>query len=138
MRAQVSIELFFVFSAFILVLLWLNNFVSVVRSDDTALREQARAFSAKVASAADSSCVLDTEVTVSLGCLISEKGLVPYRVTLSGGQASVSSVFGVVSSNSSFCDFTPGFVDVTCPGQAQVCMRKSNASAQFSLGGCLP
>ena len=138
MKGQVSIELFFAFSVFILILFWFNNLVGVYRGNASPLVVQASAVSSRVVSLADAACALREEVSVALGCLVSEKGLVPYRLSFASSQANVSSTFGSVASTSSFCDFAPGFVDVSCGSDRVFCFRRVGDLVSFSDGGCVP
>ena len=138
MKGQVSIELFFALSVFILTLFWLNNLVSVYKTNSSPLVLQASAVSSKVALASDAACALNEEVSVSLDCLSSQGGLVPYRLSFSSFQANVSSSFGSAASVTSFCGFAPGFADVSCGSNRVICLKRVGDLVSFSEGGCVP
>jgi len=67
-RAQVSLEMFFVLSIFILVLLWLYNYQETIKHTDT-LYTQLNYIAASLAATASKTCALGVSITWNAPCV---------------------------------------------------------------------
>ncbi|NUN11598.1 hypothetical protein HUU53_03040 [Candidatus Micrarchaeota archaeon] len=70
MKGQISIELFFAFALFLLVLVWLNSFLSLSNTELDAISSQKRFLASQVASIANSACATGATIYYDAPCLI--------------------------------------------------------------------
>lgn len=154
MRAQVSIELFFVFLIFAIVLLWTSNSAGLLKANPSPLVTQAAAVASQVALLADAACGLNQSISAELNCIVAQPPtgnpsprpapgdamLTPYRVRLSGAEVAIDALFSInapVSRPAALCDFAPANIDVSCPSKA-ICLKRSGNLVQATEGGCTP
>ncbi|MBI4360901.1 hypothetical protein HY572_03980 [Candidatus Micrarchaeota archaeon] len=117
MRGQVSLEIFFSVSLFVLLLFWLNHFVGVAAEATNSDRAVfATAFS--LAHAADAACRLNLSVNLPSPCLADAGPLV-----LSVGQGTLN-LNGVGVSTA--CQFQPGQFVVPGCGK-RLCVQSLDA-----------
>ena len=83
-KAQVAVELFLGMTLFLLVLYWMNYFVSSVRDSNTALLDEERFAAASLAQVSNAACAGGTSLTLKLPCLALEGKTVNYTIFASG------------------------------------------------------
>ncbi|MFH1779612.1 MAG: hypothetical protein ABH803_00510 [Candidatus Micrarchaeota archaeon] len=69
-KGQLSIELFFGFAMFFLVLIWLNSYLSLANTSLDAISSQKRFIAGQVAVIANDACAFDQSIELSVPCLI--------------------------------------------------------------------
>jgi uncharacterized protein (UPF0333 family) len=126
MRAQVSLELFFAISLFLLVLFWLNHFMGSAVESTQALHTRLLLSSVESFSdAADAACLLSANVSIPVPCV--------------GPNGALLSVFGKTIglnavNTSSSCVFEPAAFPVYC--EQVVCVQSGKMGTFLMLGAC--
>ena len=129
MRAQVSLELFFAVSLFVIILFWMNHFVSVA-SDASASANGAALRSAvySLQAEADAACLSRASVQVPAPCL--SAFFLPLAVNVTGRVISVGG-----QSLPTRCAFVTGQAVAYACG-SPICFSQSSAGMQVSGGPC--
>ncbi|MBI5228881.1 hypothetical protein HY991_02135 [Candidatus Micrarchaeota archaeon] len=140
MRAQASLELFFVFSVLLLLMLWLANYLNLLTKSSSSLYNQEKLLANGLVLLANRVCVSETEVTYRLPCIIHENRPVVYSIKTEGNKVKINSlVYDVSADGSAACnldaDVFSGCLDQRVNDAGEVCIKKVG-TVKFSMGSC--
>ncbi len=139
-RAQISVELFLVFSLFIVLVLWFTNYVNVFYGDLSEANQYAagRALSASIVGVANEACVSKANISFRMPCVLAGSSGAAVNLTadnasllnVSMGGVSVTEYGSCIMNGSlvSFCNDTAG---------DWVCFYENSYRVSFSRGRCV-
>ena len=135
MKAQVSLELYFVFLILIVIIGWMVNLINYFHSNTPNYYTQQQVALQSFANIVNENCINQVEGSYSMPCVLKDGNPITYNISFSNGVLTMSSSdTNETVSTQSLCGVTPSSISLAC-GQ-EVCLQGSSGSVSVVSGGC--
>jgi hypothetical protein len=135
MKAQISLELYFVFIILIVIIGWAVNLINYFHLNTPNYYTQEQVALQSFANIVNENCINQVAGNYSTPCVLKDGNPIIYEISFSNGVLVMSSNdTNETVSTQSLCSINPSNVSLTC-GQV-VCLNGSNGNVSLILGGC--
>lgn len=135
MKAQMSLELYFVFLILIVIIGWMVNLVNYFHVNTPSYYTQQQIALQSFANIVNENCVNQVQSNYSLPCILKDGYPTSYVINFSSGVLTMSSQdTNETVSAQSLCSITSTNISSTC-GQT-VCVKGSSGNVSIVFGGC--
>lgn len=135
MKAQISLELYFVFLILIIIIGWMVNLINYFHSDTPNYYTQQQIALQSFANIVNENCINQVEGNYSMPCVLKDGNPILYEIGFSNGMLTMSSSdTNETVSVQSLCNINILSGSFAC-GQT-VCLEGSSGSVSVVSGGC--
>jgi hypothetical protein len=135
MKAQISLELYFVFLILIVIIGWMVNLVNYFHSTTANYYTQQQVALQSFANIANENCINQVQGDYSMPCVLKDGVPISYNISFSSGELTLSSQdTNEIVSTHSLCQINPSSFAATC-GQI-ICVNGSSGNISVGFGGC--
>ncbi|MCL5011427.1 MAG: hypothetical protein M1594_00845 [Candidatus Marsarchaeota archaeon] len=135
MKAQISLELYFVFLILIIIIGWMANLINYFHSNTPNYYTQQQVALQSFANIINENCINQVEGNYLMPCVLKDGNPIQYGISFSNGMLTMSSNdTNETVSVQSLCGINPSSISFAC-GQT-ACLEGSNGSVNVTLGGC--
>ncbi len=135
MKAQISLELYFVFLILIIIIGWMTNLINYFYSDTPNYYTQQQVALQSFANIINENCINQVEGNYSMPCVLKDGNFISYGISFSSGMLTMfSNDTNETVSVQSLCGINPSSSSFAC-GET-VCLEGSSGSVNVVLGGC--